>query len=130
MYLIQLLILAFFPAPQSPGVSVLHLQSPNYPRLARIARIEGAAKLMVTIGESGKVISVKGVSGNPILQSAAEENIREWTFNPGPQRTLEISYDFGLTDPAVDFGCEPEAQVIFDLPERVVIRSRLSRPSH
>jgi TonB family protein len=54
---------------------------PNYPPLARMARLQGSVSVDIEISADGKVVSAKATGGDPILQRAAEKNIRLWTFD-------------------------------------------------
>ena len=57
-------------APQR-GVVITKLSDPTYPRLAQQARITGDVDLMLTIQRDGSVESAVVVSGHPMLQQAA-----------------------------------------------------------
>jgi protein TonB len=55
---------------------------PAYPALARQAGISGEVTLEVTIGEDGRVQSVKPLSGHPLLAAAARDAVQQWTYTP------------------------------------------------
>jgi TonB family protein len=55
---------------------------PFYPAEARNRRLEGGVEVHATIGRTGQVISVRPVSGPPLLASAAMTAIREWRYEP------------------------------------------------
>jgi TonB family protein len=55
---------------------------PVYPPIARAARVDGAVVLKATISADGTVINLRVVSGNAMLQSAAMDGVRKWTFKP------------------------------------------------
>ena len=65
----------------SPGL-VLRRVSPQYPPLAKAARIQGAVQVQVLISEEGRVMSDQTVSGHPMLRAAAEDAARQWVFKP------------------------------------------------
>ena len=65
----------------SPGL-VLRRVSPQYPPLAKAARIQGAVHVQVLISEEGRVMSDQTVSGHPMLRAAAEDAARQWVFKP------------------------------------------------
>ena len=75
------------PAPRtiSKGVITglaLSLPKPPYPPLAKQARAYGPVNVQVLIDESGKVISAKAVSGNPMLLAAAQQAAYGARFSP------------------------------------------------
>ena len=107
------------------GVCVLHVESPNYPDLARQAQLSGTVTVTVTIEERGGVTSTKA-SGPRLLKEEAERNIRTWIFSKGATGQLEIVYEFRLTEPKVSYRPAPEVQ--FDLPRRVTITSHAPIP--
>lgn len=55
---------------------------PIYPQIARAARIAGAVELMVLVGRDGKVLSVKVLSGSPLLAPAAKQAVEQWRYRP------------------------------------------------
>src|SRR5262249_1315202 len=55
---------------------------PSYPPLAMQAGVSGAVMVEVTINEEGEVIAARALSGHPLLQDAAIEAARQWTFSP------------------------------------------------
>lgn len=71
--------------------------APVYPEIAKRMRIGGMVKLEVTVSADGKVLSVKTVSGNRILASAAEEAVRQWHFAVGSEDSVEnVEMNFAL----------------------------------
>ncbi|MCS6874254.1 MAG: energy transducer TonB [Pyrinomonadaceae bacterium] len=56
--------------------------SPVYPAVAKQLKISGLVRVEVIVDESGKVTTIKSVSGHPILQTAAVEAIKKWEFKP------------------------------------------------
>jgi TonB family protein len=53
---------------------------PDYPPLAKAARVSGSVVVEVTIDEEGKVFAARAISGHPLLKDAAVAAAREWTF--------------------------------------------------
>src|SRR5216684_2858464 len=106
---------------------VLHIESPQYPHLARMARIQGEVKIHAKISCDGKVISVTTESGHTILKREVEENVKKWVFAPGGERNIEIFYEFRLEEPEVTY--TPPAKITFDLPYRVLIVSNFPAPT-
>lgn len=54
----------------------------NYPPMAKMAGIQGPVTVQVVIDETGKVISARAVSGNPMLRQAAEQAAHQARFSP------------------------------------------------
>ena len=59
-----------------------HSTSPIYPPIAKAARVQGTVVLQVEVGSTGKIASVKVVSGPPMLQQAAIDCLKQWAFKP------------------------------------------------
>ncbi|HVF50915.1 MAG TPA: energy transducer TonB [Pyrinomonadaceae bacterium] len=79
------------PAPKAPvkpisgGVlngKAVKLPPPVYPAMARQSRTSGLVTVEVVIDATGKVISVKAVSGPSLLHQAAEQAARQARFSP------------------------------------------------
>jgi TonB family protein len=56
--------------------------APVYGALARTAHVGGEVSVELIIDSNGKVKSVKGSSGHPLLLDAAKEASRQWLFAP------------------------------------------------
>ena len=64
----------------SPTVlPVTHVQ-PVYPRLARLAHVEGKVVIRFKIEADGSTSSVTFESGHPLLRGAAERAVNSWKF--------------------------------------------------
>lgn len=55
---------------------------PQYPALARTARIQGTVVLQATIGRDGSIQDLRVVSGHPLLAQAALDAVRQWRYRP------------------------------------------------
>jgi protein TonB len=55
---------------------------PQYPALARQARITGDVVLSAVIGKDGTIEHLQVLSGHPLLQKAALDAVREWKYKP------------------------------------------------
>jgi len=55
---------------------------PEYPDLARRARVSGSVILEVNVDEEGNVYEVKVLSGHTLLQEAAVRAVRQWKYSP------------------------------------------------
>ncbi len=59
-----------------------HRVSPVYPPIAKAAHIQGTVVFEIRVGDSGKIESMKVVSGPAMLQQAATDCLKQWTFHP------------------------------------------------
>lgn len=59
-----------------------HKSFPVYPAIAKAAGVQGTVVFDLQIGKSGKIESMKVVSGPPMLQQAAIDCVKQWTFHP------------------------------------------------
>lgn len=55
---------------------------PNYPPLARQARIQGTVVLQAQISKDGSIINLTLISGHPMLAPAAIEAVKQWKYRP------------------------------------------------
>lgn len=55
---------------------------PEYPQIAKSARISGVVRLIGTIGKDGTIQNLQVVSGHPMLTRAALEAVRQWIYRP------------------------------------------------
>ena len=63
----------------TPPTKLVHVQ-PEYPEIARVARVRGTVVLDCTIDPSGNVVHVRVLSGSPLLGPAAAEAVRRWRY--------------------------------------------------
>lgn len=55
---------------------------PQFPPLARQARISGAVRLAAVISEVGAIEELRVVAGHPLLVQAAVDAVRQWRYRP------------------------------------------------
>jgi periplasmic protein TonB len=55
---------------------------PDYPAIARAARVSGVVVLQATISTSGEIKNPHAVSGPGMLQQAAIDAVRSWRYKP------------------------------------------------
>jgi TonB family protein len=105
-----------------------HIETPDYPTIARVANLTGKVSLRLTIDAEGNVIDAQGrmesnIPHTPeevkILEKIAVSNIRKWTFAKPPSApyTETIVYDYEIDKTRRARG----TQVTFDLPNNVTI---------
>ena len=90
------------PAPQvryldMDAVRVLHQVNPAYPAFARMAHVQGAVVLFMTIDTQGVPASVKVIEGHPALQEEALRAARQWRFEPARVDGQAVPASFRLT---------------------------------
>lgn len=55
---------------------------PEYPPIARSARISGVVRLIGIIAKDGTIRNLQLVSGHPLLARAAMDAVRQWVYKP------------------------------------------------
>ena len=60
----------------------ISLPKPPYPQIAKQAGADGPVNVQVLIDETGKVLSAKAISGNPLLRAAAQQAAYGARFSP------------------------------------------------
>ncbi len=94
---LALVVAMALPASAADNRAVKSRVAPIYPEIAKRMRVAGEVRLEVTVDPEGKVTDVKKISGNTMLSAAAEEAVRKWRFDPGPETsTVEVSLNFAL----------------------------------
>jgi protein TonB len=63
------------------GLLIRKIQ-PNYPPLARQARIQGSVLLQAEISKDGTIENLHLISGHPMLAPAAIEAVKQWKYKP------------------------------------------------
>ncbi len=62
--------------------SLISRVDPIYPEDARRQNIEGTVKVHVIVGKDGAIQGMEGISGPPLLVSAALSALRQWRYKP------------------------------------------------
>ena len=94
---LALLVTLALPARAGDERAVKSRVAPVYPEIARRLKISGEVKLEATVDAQGKVKDVKPVSGNHMLEVAAEDAVRQWRFEPGDgDATVIVAVTFAL----------------------------------
>lgn len=87
-------------APDLAGQRLRNRIEPVYPATARETRRGGDVVLEVLVGEDGSVVSMRVVSGDPLLSSAALDAVRGWRYEPYRQNQHPTQF---LTDVTLRF---------------------------
>jgi TonB family protein len=64
----------------APAVAPLETPTPEYPAVARQARIQGVVRFRVRVGADGRVAKIELLSGHPLLVPAAMETVRKYVY--------------------------------------------------
>ena len=85
--------------PTSEALSqVITKVKPDYPEIAKQIRVRGQVELEATIDEDGAVVSIKTLTGNPILAKAAVDALKKWKFKPFKEdgKPVKVASEFTL----------------------------------
>jgi protein TonB len=77
-------------APDKPQVVTSEIQAsklirkimPEYPSLAKQARVSGTVRLTSVIAKDGRIEQLQVISGNPLLIPAALAAVKQWLYSP------------------------------------------------
>ena len=75
------------------GAAYLHNPAPTYPPMARRFRLEGSTTLRVLVSAEGRPvhIAVETSSGAPMLDEAAQDAVRRWSFVPARRGNTPVA---------------------------------------
>jgi periplasmic protein TonB len=60
----------------------IHNVDPEYPPVARNAKIQGPVVLRAVIDTKGKVTNLRVLSGHPLLAASAVDAVKQWKYRP------------------------------------------------
>ena len=89
---------------QVESAKLIFQPKPEYPPLAKMARIQGTVRLEAIISRDGTIQDLRVVSGHPLLVKAAMEAVQRWRYQPtllngDPVEVVtEIDVNFTLSD--------------------------------
>lgn len=68
---------------------------PEYPELARKMRLEGTARVLLTVAPDGGVANVKELGGNPVLIASLVQAVKKWKYEPADHTSeIEVKFEF------------------------------------
>ncbi|PYT09492.1 MAG: hypothetical protein DMF49_01990 [Acidobacteria bacterium] len=67
---------------------------PEYPEMARKARVEGKVIIEAVIDTDGNVVDVKVLRSIPLLDKAAIEAVKRWKYRPAMQHGRPVKVYF------------------------------------
>ena len=62
--------------------NLIYRIQPQYPPLARQARVQGIVVLHATISRDGKIENLQIISGHPLLVKSAMDAVLQWRYRP------------------------------------------------
>jgi protein TonB len=89
---------------QVESAKLIFQPKPEYPPLAKMARIQGTVRLEAVISKDGTIQDLRVVSGHPLLVKAALEAVQRWRYQPTllngepVEVVTEIDVNFTLTE--------------------------------
>lgn len=89
---------------QVEAAKLIYKPTPEYPPLAKMARIQGTVKLEAVIAKDGTIQDLKVLSGHPLLVKAALNAVKQWRYQPTllngepVEVVTEIDVNFTLSD--------------------------------
>ena len=130
---VRLLMAMFLSVPltwsqpcQQPEIAVKKIVGLQYPRLARLAVIQGTVELIATISRDGTVTRTRVEYGKAPLTEAAKESLSKWQFNGCTEPRgcdVRIVFSFVLTGSCdARENCPTDFEV--DLPGKVKVASK------
>ena len=67
---------------QVEAAKLIYNPTPEYPPLAKMARIQGTVKLEAIIAKDGTIQDLKVLSGHPLLVKSALDAVKQWRYQP------------------------------------------------
>jgi len=89
---------------QVESARLIFQPKPEYPPLAKMARIQGVVRLDAVISKDGTIQDLKVISGHPLLVRAALDAVQRWRYQPtllngeSVEVATEIDVNFTLAE--------------------------------
>jgi protein TonB len=61
---------------------LLYKVEPEYPRIAKAARVSGIVMLHATISKAGDITNLRAICGPQLLQDASIKAVQQWKYRP------------------------------------------------
>ena len=68
--------------------------TPQYPRIAKLVRVQGPVEVELKVDEQGRPTEAKAVNGNTLLQAEALKAAQSWRFVPASRNGRAVPSDF------------------------------------
>jgi protein TonB len=86
---------------QVEAAKVVFGPQPEYPQIAKMARVQGVVRLAAVISENGTIQDLRLISGPPLLVKAAMDAVSRWRYQPtllnGDPVQVETEIDVNFT---------------------------------
>jgi len=73
-----------------------HIEDLSYPSIAYMAGIQGVVVVRATLDADGKVAEAEVLSGPEALTLLSVENTKKWHFEPNPEHSAIVVYNFRI----------------------------------
>ena len=77
--------------------NLIHRVNPEYPTLARQARIQGTVVLRAVIDRDGRIKDLHVLSGHPMLVKAAIDAVSQWRYRPYSSNEQPVEVETQVT---------------------------------
>jgi periplasmic protein TonB len=67
---------------QVEAAKLIYKPTPEYPPLAKMARIQGTVRLEAIISKDGTIQDLKVLNGHPLLVKSALDAVKQWRYQP------------------------------------------------
>ncbi len=94
----------------------------KYPFAARVPHIQGVVVVRARLDDQGRVTDSVAISGAKELIPDSVANSKKWRFQPNPQKSAVIVYDFRI-DSGLCYGGYVSSQFVIHPPNLATIRS-------
>ena len=64
------------------AANLIRKVTPQYPPLAKQARVQGTVRFQAIIGKDGTIQNLQLISGHPLLVPAATDAVKQWLYKP------------------------------------------------
>ena len=81
-------------------VKLASFEDLDYPKLARVTRVQGVVVIRVEIDEKGNVTGTWPISGSKALIPECLSNAKKWKFKPNSHKGAVIVYEFRMEESA------------------------------
>jgi hypothetical protein len=112
-------------AAQGEYPLVVRADVPQYPPLARMAKITGKIEAEFTV-KNGEVVNAEAKSGHPLLVKATTDNIKTWRFSSKVSGMFATTFDYQVEGSETATMQNPKIEM--RLPAFVRITATPTRP--
>jgi TonB family protein len=120
-------------AQQLPEPVLASAQMPQYPPVARLARIEGEVKVSFLLNNRGEVASLEVLSGPPMLRELTAATVKSWKFGmPNDLFRTEWKYEttfrYHMSGRELESNETAKLTIVIDSFHRIDVMSDTNKP--